>query len=383
MAVALVRSDILYAWKGPSVLITSMRGDCQAEHPLSGYYFREARFLRTLRLTANDNPPWLCEAAAIDPDRLAFNFVYPEIKNPGGGGTGQSDDAEVLDEDGIPERSLDIRLSYLVRVASLEIEMVITNSARRALDVSLAFELGADYADIQEAQSGRREQEAPVRAATNEREIVFAYGHVQLPYRTTIRHDGLWRVESGRIRRNLTLEPKQTVELRLVVLPSTGRDDITEAGADERTALHRRWRQALTRVEVPGNRLAERTIENNVRDIASFPLLDGKEDEWLCMQAGMPLYPAFFGRDAVTAGWQAASLDRGGMLAAALTRLGRLQSDRVDDWRDEQPGRIPYQVRSGPLALLNLNPYSAYYADYASPLMYIISLAILWAWTGV
>jgi glycogen debranching enzyme len=34
------------------------------------------------------------------------------------------------------------------------------------------------------------------------------------------------------------------------------------------------------------------------------------------------------------------------------------------------------------LAILDLNPYSAYYADYASPLMFVISLANLWAWTG-
>ena len=94
----------------------------------------------------------------------------------------------------------------------------------------------------------------------------------------------------------------------------------------------------------------------------------------------MPLYPAFFGRDAGTAGWQAGYLDRGAMLSAALTKLKRLQSNRFDDWRDEQPGRIPYQVRSGPLAILNL--YSAYYADCASPLMFVISLANLWAWTG-
>jgi glycogen debranching enzyme len=96
----------------------------------------------------------------------------------------------------------------------------------------------------------------------------------------------------------------------------------------------------------------------------------------------MPLYPAFFGRDAVTAGWQAGFVDCGEALAAALTKLARMQSDRFYDWRDEQPGRIPYQVRTGPLAILNLNPYSAYYADYASPLMFVISLANLWAWTG-
>jgi len=96
----------------------------------------------------------------------------------------------------------------------------------------------------------------------------------------------------------------------------------------------------------------------------------------------MPLYPAFFGRDAVTAGWQAGMIDRGQSLSAALVRLGRMQSNRFDEWRDEEPGRVPYQMRTGPLAVLNKNPYSAYYADFASPLMFVISLANLYAWVG-
>jgi glycogen debranching enzyme len=59
-----------------------------------------------------------------------------------------------------------------------------------------------------------------------------------------------------------------------------------------------------------------------------------------------------------------------------------MQSHRFDQWHDEEPGRIPYQMRTGPLAVLNENPYSAYYADYASPLMFVISLANLYAWVG-
>ena len=101
-------ADILYAWKGPSLLITSMRRECGNRQDLTGYYFREARFLQTLRLTVNGQPPWLCEAASVRSDRLTFNYVHPEIKNPGGGGTGQSGDEEVIDNAGIPERSLDI-----------------------------------------------------------------------------------------------------------------------------------------------------------------------------------------------------------------------------------------------------------------------------------
>jgi len=382
MAVALVRSDIEYAWKGQSLLIVDLRGECGVEHPLSGFYFREARFLRTLRFDINGERPWLCETASVDPESLAFNFVHPEIQAPGGGGTGQSRDEEAVNARGIPERSLDIRLSYRVEVATLDIALVITNSARRQVHCELAWTLGADYADIQEAQSGKREQDATVDLAERDRHVEFTYRHAQLPYRTEVRHDGRWKLDGKRLVAELTLHSQETEELHLRVIPFAGLDDITDAAAGQREAVLRDWRDALAHVEVPGNRLFERVLENNVRDIASFPLLDGQPDEWLAMQAGMPLYPAFFGRDAVTAGWQAGYLDRGQSLSAALNKLGRLQSSRFDDWRDEQPGRIPYQVRTGPLAILNLNPYSAYYADYASPLMFVTALFNLWAWTG-
>ena len=119
MPVALVRPELLYAWKGPSLLIADIRGECGPGTPLSGYYFREARFLGTLRLEVNGEPPWLCEAATIDPETLALNYVHPEITEPGGGGTGQAGDEEGTDRHGIPERSLDFRLSLRVGVAGL------------------------------------------------------------------------------------------------------------------------------------------------------------------------------------------------------------------------------------------------------------------------
>jgi hypothetical protein len=79
MPLALVRPDILYGWRGPSLLVVNTRGDCGEGHALTGFYHREARFLRTLRFEINGRPPWLCEAALIAPDTLLFNFVYPEI----------------------------------------------------------------------------------------------------------------------------------------------------------------------------------------------------------------------------------------------------------------------------------------------------------------
>lgn len=382
MTLVQLHPGILYAWKGPALLIVSTRGECGEEHRLSGFYYRETRFLRTLRLAVNGEQPWLCDAASLDPESLALTFVHPEIKHPGGGGTGQSDDDAPPDAHGIPERSIDIRLDYRVGVSALDVALRLTNRARIPVRFELSWDLGADYADIQEAQSGTREQDAAVDIRAADGGALLSYGHARLPYRTLLLHDSGWQLHGPRLVTQQTLHPQQTAEHHLRIVPLTGRDDIDDRGALEREAVLTSWSSRFTRIESPGNRLFERCVEGNVRDIASFPLLDGARDEWLAMQAGMPLYPAFFGRDAVTAGWQAASLDRGDMLSAALIKLGRLQSSRTDDWHDEEPGRIPYQVRSGPLAILDVNPYAAYYADYASPLMFVISLANLWAWTG-
>ena len=382
MAFAAVRPDLLYAWLGPSLLITNTRGECGSDQQLSGYYFREARHLRTLALTINGRPPWLCEAASSDPTSIALTFVYPEITQPGGGGTGQAGDEEGVDADGLPERSLDLRLTYRVRVASLDIDLTIANRALRPLTFDLAWDVDADFADIQEAQSNRREQTGDVVRSPGTRDVSFAYRHPELPLSTDVRHDGSFAAHDQRLQIRLTLAPAQEKQFTLRAVPHGIAGVMADDDARQREATIDRWRERFTGVETPGNRLFEEVMRRNIRDVASFPLLDGASDEWLALQAGMPLYPAFFGRDAVTAGWQAAAIDGGETLSAALTKLADSRADRFDDWRDEQPGRIPYQVRTGPLAMLNLNPYSAYYADYASPLMFVIALANLWAWTG-
>jgi glycogen debranching enzyme len=386
MTIALVRADTLCAWKGPSLLITTLHGECGAAEPLSGFYCREARVLSSFRIEINGSRLWVAEAAATAPDRLDFNYVHPEIKQPGGGGTGQAGDEEGLDDSGLPERALDLRLSFTTTLDGLDVALAVTNRARRGLSFELGCLLDADFADIQEAIARRREQTAAVAASSTGDAIVFVYGHPQLTYRTEVRGDS-WdnacAANGGsRFSSSVTLAPRETKTFAASITASLGGESLGGDATDEREMQLRRWRAGFTRIDVPSNREFERVLSRNIRDFGACPILEGHPDEWLALQAGVPAYPAFFGRDAVTAGWQAGAIDCGEALDAALTRLGRMQSSRFDDWRDEQPGRIPYQVRNGPLALLNLNPNSAYYADFATPLMYVIALANLYAWTG-
>jgi glycogen debranching enzyme len=381
---ALIRSGQIYAWNGPSLLLVNTRGECGGDDQLSGYYFREARFLRTLQLEINGRSPWLCEATLLGPDALAFTYIYPELTEFGGGGSGQSGDEVSTDADGIPHRALSLRVVHTLGIGGLTVRLTISNHATRPVETDVAWKLDADFADIQEAHDGKRQQHGNVRRQADDGQLHFTYQHPQLKYRTVAAPNGPgpWTVSESTIKTRIRLEPQEVAVLGLQADPSdtNGERPFADAGSRERHL--REWREGLTRVTVPPNRLAERILSANVRDFASFPLAEGQQDEWLTLQAGMPLYPALFGRDTLTAGWQAAYLDRGASLDASLTRLGRMQSDRTNDWRDEEPGRIPYQVRRGPLALLDLNPYSAYYADFASPLMFVISLAHVYSWTG-
>src|SRR5947207_11607604 len=161
MPIALVRPDSLYAWRGESLLIVNTRGECGDDQALTGYYFRETRFLRNLQFRINGGAPWRCEAASLAPDALAFNYVHPELTQTGEQSAAEGD----TDEVDLPERALDVRMQLGVRTSSLDIRVVITNRSTRTLTFAVSWILGADFADIQEAENARRQQHARVRTA--------------------------------------------------------------------------------------------------------------------------------------------------------------------------------------------------------------------------
>lgn len=47
------------------------------------------------------------------------------------------------------------------------------------------------------------------------------------------------------------------------------------------------------------------------------------------------------------------------------------------------PAAFRINCGGGPLARLDINSYAAYHADFASPLMSVISLAHFFSWTGL
>lgn len=365
-----------FAWCGPSLLALDA-GGWAGTGSFDGWYFREARHLSAARLELFGEPPVLASFAA-GPQAIEQSFVYPEAEAVGGGGSGSGGAGE---RHGVPTRGLDLFLHWRVRPASLEVTVRLTSRWRDDLDVDLSWALAADFADLQQALAG--EAGFGGRATAIDGGVLFACENPELPLSTRATAGGArWRWDGGRLRTTLVLPRQRTTELTLRVAADDAAEPLDEAGETAREERLAAWRRSQARLAAPGGDAFVTMADAAMSDLGSLALLDGPEDEWLAPAAGIPYYPAFFARDALTAGWQATVLDRGELLEAAHAKACRLIGREDDPWRDEQPGRIVQQARRGPLARLGDTPFDRYYGDYASPLMLVISLGQLYAWTG-
>ena len=374
------RGDVWYAWRGPSMLIVDHAGWAGA-HPLTGYFFRQARYLKYLRLLLGGRAPHPCSIAEDSPNELELTFIHPEVEHGGGGGSGSGG---IGDGGGLLVRDLDLRMRYVVRPASLEVTVVVTNRWQAEVELEAAWQLSADYASVDEAQFGVRSQEAAVDSRPLPNGVAFRYLHPDLTFETRVTATGgaEWRFGADGLAARLRLPRQQPVALTLRVEAFDPVDPISREGEEARERKLAAWQEGLTELHAPGETPLVEIANRAARDVGSFALLEGAADEWLTPGAGAPLYLSLWGRDALTGPWQAGLLDRGAMLEDVLVRLGRMQGVRVDPERDEEPGRIIGQAKTDPVTRASKNPFDRYYADVASPFMFIIGLGYHFALTG-
>ena len=377
---ARIRPDIRYAWRGPSMLIVDNAGAARAD-AFHGFFFRETRFLSEFRLEVAGAAPVPSSAASIRPEEIAFTCIYPPVELTGvGSGTGGGPGPH-----GLVTRNLDFFLRLCVHPASFEAILHITSRWQERVDVDLAWVLAADFASLDAAKAGRSESYGPVRAEPAVGGVVFRHEHPVLPFETHVHAEGgdaAWAFRDGRLAARLVLERQRGVEIVLRARALDRADPIDEAGERAREAAAAEWRARVTRLHAPGHSPLATLANRATDDLGSMALMEGDPEEWLAPAAGYPLYPSFWARDALTAAWQAAVFDRGAQVEAVLPTLARLQGTRVDPRRAEQPGRIVRQNRKDPRARLGDTPYDRYYADFASPFMFIIALGNAYAWSG-
>ena len=274
-----VRPDQRYAWCGPSLLVTDGRGDCDSTDLLTGYYFHEARHLRKLRLQINGTSPWLCSDATIGHDELSFVFVFPELTEFGGGGTDVSDDTTWTDDNGLVQRSIDMRLRYRVEIGGMEARLLLANRSAMPAVLAIVWSVDADFADIQEAFSDNREQRAAVKCEPVPDGLTFTYEHSQLPLSTRVLGTGPcgWRATDHQLETVVTVLPRSSVEIGLLVCAvDRERPAVDRRDAELRLRHVARWRENLTRLEAAGSSGDVTIVQNALEDLGSLALLEGR-----------------------------------------------------------------------------------------------------------
>lgn len=374
-----VMPELFCIWRGPSLLVLGTDGGIHRKG-IEGFYFRGVRYLSRLSLKINRNPLKFCSASRTDFNRMEFFYIYPPVSS---GGTGGSGSGMIHKREGISERGLDIRVELILHPAVLELELALTNRWDKEISLEVMLKTGCDFLSLDEAQNSKSEIIIPLSLRKTENGLAYESLHPDLKYRTEVKSsDGTWTISDEHAVFPFSVRRGEKIVQKIRISATDPDLAVEEHEWARRVRKSINWNRNLCRVYSETNQEFADLINGSMDYLCSAALLEGESDEWLAPAAGYPLYPHLFGRDALTSGWMMAMFDGGQSVKHTINRLSRLQGKNFDSFRDEQPGRIIQQARYDSTSRLEMNPFGCYYGDYASPFMYIISLAHVYAWTG-
>lgn len=124
------------------------------------------------------------------------------------------------------------------------------------------------------------------------------------------------------------------------------------------------------------------TWRQSVADLGALRMPDPRHPAALptTVAAGAPWFMALFGRDSLLTSWLQLPVDPE-LAVGTLRALAAYQGERVDPASEEQPGRIPHELRQGAGTARDLGGNAYYGTADASPL-FVALLGELHRWAG-
>ena len=239
------------------------------------------------------------------------------------------------------------------------------------IQLQLSIELDADFADIFEARGARRRRRRIVTTEHGDRRTVFTYENAGYRRTTQVTFSRPIEPTDHRLNFDVTLEHGRPWDLNVTVSTTRWSRRGVPRLSPQRTIAPRqvqRWRERMPTISSPDLRI-ERAWRQAGRDMVSL-LLSGPRGDFL-PAAGVPWYLAVFGRDACITALQTPLLGPE-ISHGTLRQLAAYQGTLVDPWREEEPGKIPHEVRTGELATLGRMPFSRYYGSSDATPLYVM-----------
>jgi glycogen debranching enzyme len=141
-----------------------------------------------------------------------------------------------------------------------------------------------------------------------------------------------------------------------------------------------RWMAAAPTLECDWDSL-KTTYRRSLVDLAALRFETRTMPGHALPAAGLPWFMTMFGRDSIFTSLQALPFVPD-LAATTLRALGERQGTRVDDFRDEDPGRILHEMRYGEMTAFEERPHSPYYGSADATPLYVVLLDEYERWTG-
>jgi glycogen debranching enzyme len=334
-----------------------------------GLYHMDTRFLSRLELAVHGVKPLLLHSSTernySQIVELAFPFEEP-------------------DEDGIHQREhVSLQRSRVLSGPLFE-RIRIRNFGVKPRSLRLDISFAADFLDIFEVRGlvrTRRGQSQPPRVERSA--VVLGYRGLDGAVRsTTLRFspkpDEL-TAEGARF--HIEAERGKDAEIVVEVVPEAGRAPPRRSMADaEQRVSHEytTWRKRCTRFRASNPGLSS-FLDRAVLDLRMLTAHDDEGTPYI--DAGVPWYSALFGRDALITAYQSLTVNPE-LAWGTLRNLAEHQGKEMDDWREEEPGKILHEVRVGELARADEIPHTPYYGSVDATPLWLSVLHGAYRWTG-
>jgi glycogen debranching enzyme len=367
-------SKTLAVKEGETFLYSDLEGnlDHGGDYGL-GLYSKDTRFLSHFRMTVSGRDPVLLSSSS---ERAYMSYV--DLTNP------DLYEGDVLT---VPQQTLNIRRIRAINGRLFE-RVRVKNYNAFAVSIDLEFVFGADFADIFEVRGMLQEQHAPPEdPAVVDGRVEFGVDgldHVRRITRIAFGAQPDSLTTSGRLVTaifRVHLGPYQTKLVGMTIEPVIG--NVEPPGADFDVAVHElrrsyeEWERESTQI-VTDNELFNQLLDRSLRDLRALYTQTGGGN---ILAAGIPWYVTVFGRDALIASHQLLMVNSR-PAREALELLAAHQGTEVNDWRDEQPGKILHEVRQGELAGAGVVPHTPYFGSVDSTPWFVLLYAQHLRWTG-
>ncbi|HSP71055.1 MAG TPA: glycogen debranching N-terminal domain-containing protein [Gaiellaceae bacterium] len=281
---------------------------------------------------------------------------------------------------------IDAKLSVIRRRAvgnGFHEELTILNHADEPVDLSVRLDAGCDFADLFEVKDAL-EKKGTYSARAGRGKLVLAYDRGTFGRSTAISASAPARIDEKGLTFEIRIGPHDEWSTELdVVTQRLGAGQAPENPKGSRQRMRRnleRWIDEAPRLECDSDPL-KATYHRSLVDLAALrfsPLIAGGRS---LPAAGLPWFMTMFGRDSIFTSLQARPFTPE-LAATTLRALGDWQGVGLDDFRDEDPGRILHELRYGELTAFEERPHSPYYGSVDATPLYVVLLDEYERWTG-